>query len=64
MEVDFILQKEDKLIAIEVKSGKRTTNKGLPIFRDNFHPNSAFVVGSDNVPVEEFLLLPPEKLFL
>ena len=64
MEVDFILQKEDKLIAIEVKSGKRTTNKGLPIFRDSFHPNSAFVVGSDNVPVEEFLLLPPEKLFL
>lgn len=64
LEVDFILQKEDKLIAIEVKSGRRTTNDGLPAFRDKFHPFSAFVVGSGGVPVDEFLLISPDKLFL
>ena len=64
LEVDFIIQKEDQLIAIEVKSGRRTTNKGLPAFRDKFHPVAAFVVGSGGIPVEEFLLMSPNKLFL
>ncbi|RRD91421.1 ATP-binding protein [Bacteroides heparinolyticus] len=64
LEVDFILQQNDKLIAIEVKSGRRTTNEGLPAFRKKYHPSSAFVVGSGGVSTEEFLLLSPEKIFL
>ena len=54
-EVDFIIEYNKQSIAIEVKSGRRTTNEGLGVFRDRFHPKQSFVVGSGGVPIEEFL---------
>lgn len=54
-EVDFIIERNHKLWAIEVKSGKRGMNKGLGLFREAFHPYRAFVVGTDGISVEEFL---------
>ncbi|MBR1713090.1 MAG: ATP-binding protein [Alloprevotella sp.] len=54
-EVDFIVEYNRQCIAIEVKSGKRTTNNGLAVFRERFHPVQSFVVGSGGIPVEEFL---------
>lgn len=36
-EVDFILERNRKCIAIEVKSGRRTTNKGIREFKNKFH---------------------------
>lgn len=54
-EVDFVISYGGQCIAIEVKSGRRTTNEGIKAFRDKFHPQHAFVVGTGGVPVEEFL---------
>lgn len=54
-EVDFVVERNHKVWAIEVKSGKRGMNKGLGLFREAFHPHRAFVVGTDGIPVEEFL---------
>lgn len=54
-EVDFVVERNRKIWAIEVKSGKRGMNKGLGLFREAFHPYRAFVVGTDGIPVEEFL---------
>ena len=54
-EVDFIIEYNKQCIAIEVKSGRRTTNEGLGVFRDRFHPKQSFVVGSGGVLIEEFL---------
>ena len=54
-EVDFVIDTNDKQIAIEVKSGRRTTNEGLGEFTRRFNPQYSFVVGSGGVPVEEFL---------
>lgn len=54
-EVDFIVDSGDRLTAIEVKSGRRGVNDGLKIFTDKFHPQQSFVVGTDGIPVEEFL---------
>lgn len=54
-EVDFILEYNHNSIAIEVKSGRRTTNVGLSVFREKFHPLTSFVVGSGGIPIEEFL---------
>ena len=54
-EVDFILESNRQCVAIEVKSGRRTTNSGLSVFSDRFHPKYSFIVGSDGVSVEEFL---------
>ena len=54
-EVDFIVERNHKIWAIEVKSGKRGMNKGLGLFRETFHPYRAFVVGTDGISVEDFL---------
>lgn len=54
-EVDFIIDSDNKRIAIEVKSGRRTDNEGLSEFRKRFNPYMSFVVGSGGVPLEEFL---------
>ena len=54
-EVDFIIDFNRQCIAIEVKSGKRTNNEGLGVFRDKFHPVQSFVVGYGGVPLDEFL---------
>lgn len=62
-EVDYILELRGETIAIEVKSGRRTTNKGLGIFREHFNPRYAIVVGSGGIPVEEFLQIDLEKLW-
>ena len=62
-EVDYILELRGETIAIEVKSGRRTTNKGLGIFRERFNPRYAIVVGSGGIPVEEFLQIDFEQFW-
>ncbi|MBR0296637.1 MAG: ATP-binding protein [Paludibacteraceae bacterium] len=62
-EVDFILQSSKKLVAIEVKSGRRQNNQGLPIFSEQFHPDVELVVGGEAFSLEQFLTLNIEQLF-
>ena len=54
-EVDFVIEKDGKVIAIEVKSGKRGENKGMNIFAEKFHPEKVLLVGTGGIPHEEFL---------
>lgn len=54
-EVDFIIEYNRRCIAIEVKSGRRTTNNGMKVFSERFTPLHTLVVGSGGIPVEEFL---------
>ena len=61
-EVDFIVESGEQQIAIEVKSGRRGANNGLKVFSEKFHPQQSFVVGTDGVPVEEFLSWNMENL--
>lgn len=62
-EVDFVIEQNKQCIAIEVKSGKRTTNSGIPLFNTKFQPKHSFVVGSGGIPIEDFLTLDLENLF-
>ena len=62
-EVDFILVNNGEVIAIEVKSGRRTMNSGLPSFANTFHPKKSFVVGSGGVSLEDFLSADIKVLF-
>lgn len=55
MEVDFIIVNDGEVTAIEVKSGRRGMNSGLPAFVEAFHPKKSFVVGSGGVSLEDFL---------
>lgn len=62
-EVDFIVEQNKQCVAIEVKSGKRTTNNGISVFNNKFHPKLSFVVGNGGVSIEDFLTLDLENLF-
>ena len=61
-EVDFIIDNDGELTAIEVKSGRRGMNSGLPAFVEAFHPKRAFVVGTGGVSLEDFLSCDMETL--
>ena len=61
-EVDFIIDNDGELTAIEVKSGRRGMNSGLPAFVEAFHPKRAFVVGTGGVSLEDFLCCDIESL--
>lgn len=54
-EVDFIVVSDNITLAIEVKSGRRKMNSGLPKFTEAFHPTRSFVVGTGGIPLETFL---------
>ena len=62
-EVDFVLTRRSKKVAIEIKSGRRTTNQGLSVFTKAYHPHKAFVVGSGGLSFEEFLSMDLNWLF-
>lgn len=62
-EVDFIIEQGDKIIGIEVKSGRRATNMGMSVFADKFKAHKVIVVGTGGIPLEEFLCLNPIELF-
>ena len=54
-EVDFVVVHDGEVTAIEVKSGRRSMNSGLPAFVEAFHPKRSFVVGTGGVSLEDFL---------
>lgn len=54
-EVDFIVIRDGEVTAIEVKSGRRGMNSGLPAFVEAFHPKRSYIVGTGGVKLEEFL---------
>lgn len=61
-EVDFILQKGDKVIGLEIKSGASSDNEGMGIFNKKFHPNKILLVGTGGIPYKEFLKINPKEL--
>lgn len=62
-EVDFILEKDDKVIGLEVKSGIKAENAGMSIFAERFHPEKVLLVGTGGIPYDEFLKINPRELF-
>lgn len=62
-EVDFILRKYNKLIAIEVKSNSESSSPGLADFSNRFTPQAAFIVGRNGIAPETFLAMDLSLLF-
>ena len=54
-EVDYVLEYQGAILAIEVKSGRRGMNSGLPRFGERYKPFNSIVVGTDGISIEEFL---------
>lgn len=53
-EVDFIVNRSGHVTALEVKSGRRGMNSGLPHFAEHFHPNRSLVIGTNGISLEDF----------
>ena len=62
-EVDFILKKNRKVIAIEVKSNGEAYTKGLERFREQFQPCASIIVGEKGILPEVFLSMDLRSLF-
>lgn len=62
-EVDFILQKKSRIVAIEVKSNAEQDTRGLHVFQDMFHPVRSIIVGRSGIPAETFLTMNLKELF-
>ena len=63
-EVDFVLKRGPRLVAIEVKSGpRRGGTTGMDVFADRFQPQRSLVVGERGVPLAEFLTEPAARWF-
>ena len=64
-EVDFVLQRGPRLVAIEVKSGgyKRSNVSGLAEFQKRFGPARTLLAGEGGVPLNEFLSVPAGHWF-
>ncbi len=64
LEVDFVLEHGQKLVALEVKSGSRRGNTaGLEEFATRFSPKSSLLVGEGGIPIAEFLSTPAMDWF-
>ena len=62
-EVDYILKKKNRIVAIEVKSNSEMYNAGLEEIRKMYQPYASFVVGEGGMKAEQFLSINPAKLF-
>lgn len=62
-EVDFVIEKGDKVIGLEVKGGIKTENAGMNLFSERFHPEKVLLVGTGGIPYDEFLKINPKELF-
>lgn len=63
-EVDFVLQHGQRLLTVEVKSGRRKRNvSGLVMFKKRFPSADTMIVGTGGVSFEEFLSVPAHHWF-
>ena len=62
-EVDFILQKNKKVIAIEVKTGRIKFHTGLEEFRKKYKPLKTILISDDALSWKDFLKLNMIELF-
>ena len=58
-EVDFVVRRGKKLMAIEVKSGRTTSSlPGMESFAKSFKPDRLLIVGTGGISLERFLSKP------
>lgn len=62
-EVDFILEKQNKIIAIEVKSSYSKNRKGMDAFIRKFNPSKALMIENSGLSWKELLGINPGELF-
>jgi uncharacterized protein len=62
-EVDFVLERKGKIIALEVKSSTAKPTSGMNAFQKQFHPGKILLIGGSGLAWQEFLQINPVQLF-
>lgn len=62
-EMDFVMEKNGKIIGLEVKGGASFKLSGLDAFKKQCDPQKVLLVGKNGLPWEEFLKINPIELF-
>jgi len=62
-EIDFVIEKHGRVVAIEVSVGTSHKRSGMNAFQSKFNPKSLLLVGKQGLPWEEFFSLNPGELF-
>ena len=52
-EIDFVIQRDGKLIPIEVKSADNTKAKSLKVYMDTYNPSYAIKLSAKNFGFED-----------
>lgn len=64
MEIDFLLKRHERLIAMEVTSSRRKdSTPGMNLFAKEFQPHKKLLVGGQGIPLEEFFSKPADHWF-
>ena len=61
-EVDFVIQNNEKLSAMEVKTGTVRTKAGMNAFSKKYPAARTLLIGQDGIGVEDFLQIPVKNL--
>ena len=62
-EVDFVIEKRGKVVALEIKSSTAGNTDGMSVFKDQFKPHKILLIGKSGLPWEDFLKMNPNDLF-
>lgn len=62
-EVDFVIEKDGKIIGIEVKSTTSRNNRGMTSFQKKYNPFRTICIDDSRMPWKEFLTIKPSELF-
>lgn len=62
-EIDFVLEKNSKVIGLEIKSGLKQNTKGMHYFQKEFAPEKVLLIGNNGLSWKEFLSINPSDLF-
>jgi len=62
-EVDFILERQGKIVAIEVKSSISKNKKGMDAFKKKFSPHKVYFIDNKSLSWSDFLKINPLDLF-
>lgn len=62
LEVNFILEKDGRIAAIELSHGKKPNGRGLRAFQKEFSPDKTYIVGSEGLSWREVLRINPSEL--
>ena len=61
-EVDFVLERGPRVVAIEVKSGATVpVLRGMNEFKKQYNPHDSLLVGANGIPIDQFLSEPARR---